>query len=395
MFIYYLLLGCLFLTALLDLLNPFKTKDSNNIFWGWVFIFILFKGLRWDTGTDWSQFYTCFENSQWSNIFSYYRYGHGTELMEFGYVFLNVLIKTFLPHYTFFLLITNAFILIVFARLIRKYIPKYYLSALAVLIVTVDFFPVRQSIAIAIFCYSTKYILNRNFKKYLLFCLLAFTIHRSSMFVLILYPLAYIRYNFKVSIALYLTVGISATILYAAFDIMHNIAFVNALTGGVMDNYDAAAHYDYVGQFEEIDTKRRLIAYVSSIVQLMVFSYPYNKMAKKSDLITQSYGFFLNLYTFWLCLNVIGYNPGFMMIYRIANIFSFCYPIVVGLSIYYFRHYRYGMLAMCLLTITFFIKLQTQIFMQPENEYHYLFVPYKSLIHQSEVPRSGVWPYKQ
>lgn len=396
MFIYYLLLGGIFLTALLDLLHPLKKKDANNLFWWWVIIFILFKGLRWDTGTDWAQFYACFENSTWSNIFSYWRYGKGTELMEPGYVFLNVLSRTLMFHYTFFLLATNAVILVIFAKLLRKYISKHYLAALAILIVSVDFFPVRQSLAIAIFCYSTKYILSCNLKKFLLCCFLEFTIHRSSLVAVVVYLFIFCNFNYKRSIIIYLIVGVSNTILYQAFDFLHNIAVINALTGGIMDNYDAAGHYEYVGQFEEINMVGRTLTYISSIIQLTILSYPYYKFIEKDDSTTkQVYSFFLNLYTFWLCLNVIGYNPGFLMIYRIANSFSFAYPLVVGLSILLYRQNRLKIIAVLLFVIAFVVKLNTQIFMQPDNEYYGLFVPYKSFIHQDGIPRSGVWPYKQ
>ena len=395
MLIYLILLGGLFLTALLDLLHPFNKKDANNIFWWWVFIFILFKGLRWDTGTDWSQFYACFENSTWSDIFSYWRYGKGTELMEPGYVFLNVLGRTFLFHYTFFLLVTNAFILIIYAKLIRKCIPKYYLVVLAVLIVSVDFFPVRQSLAIAIFCYSIKYVLNRDFKRFLFLCIISFTIHRSSLVVLVAFPLIYFQYSLKRTILIYLLVGVSSMLLYQAFDFLHNVALINALTGGIMDNYDAAGHYENVGQFEEIDTARRALTYVSSIVQLIVFSYPYYKYTHLYTYEREVYGFFLNLYSFWLCLNIIGYNPGFMMIYRIANNFSFAYPMVVGFSIFLYKLHGVKIVAFALFVTTFIIKLNTQIFMQPDNEHYSLFVPYKSFIDQGDYPRSGVWPYKQ
>ena len=395
MYIYLALLGGLLLTAILDLLHPFKRKDANNAFVFWIIIFILFKGLRWDTGSDWAQFYACFEDSTWSNIFSYWRYGTGTEKMEFGYVFLNVLVRTFLFNYTFFLLLTNAFILIIFGRLIKMYIPKHQLAALAILVVSVDFFPVRQSLAIAIFCYATRYILNRDFKKFFLCCLLSFCIHRASMVVMVVYPLAYANYNYVRNVIIYFLVGLSSLLLYQAFDFLHNIAFVNALTGGVMDNYDAAGHYEYFGQFEEIDTAGRSLMYLSSIVQLTVYSYPYYKIIEKNDSLRKVYGFFLNLYTFWLCLNVIGYNPGFIMIYRIANIFSFAYPMVIGFTILYLSIKKKTIIALSILIIAFIIKLNTQIFMHPDDEHYFCFVPYKSFIHQDEKPRQGIWPYKQ
>jgi len=130
----------------------------------------------------------------------------------------------------------------------------------------------------------------------------------------VVFPLIYFQYSLKRTILIYLLLGVSSILLYQAFDFIHNVALINALTGGIMDNYDAAGHYENVGQFEEKDTARRALTYVSSIVQFVVFSYPYYKFSHINTSERQVFGFFLNLYSFWLCLNVIGYNPGFMMI---------------------------------------------------------------------------------
>lgn len=66
--IYYILFISLFLTSLLDF-TKINKAFKNRLFILWIIIFILFKGLRWDTGTDFNQFYACFKYSDWSNIF--------------------------------------------------------------------------------------------------------------------------------------------------------------------------------------------------------------------------------------------------------------------------------------------------------------------------------------
>lgn len=100
MLIYYIIFGITILFALIDIYKPFKDKESVKVFWGVIALIVLFKGLRWDTGTDFPQYLACFENVTWSNFYHFERYGFGTQLLEPGYTFLNVLIKTVFFDYT-------------------------------------------------------------------------------------------------------------------------------------------------------------------------------------------------------------------------------------------------------------------------------------------------------
>ena len=55
MLIYYIIFGITILFALIDIYKPFKGKESVKVFWGIIALIVLFKGLRWDTGTDFPQ----------------------------------------------------------------------------------------------------------------------------------------------------------------------------------------------------------------------------------------------------------------------------------------------------------------------------------------------------
>ena len=56
---------------------------------------------------------------------------------------------------------------------------------------------IRQVAAIAIFIWATKYIIESNYKKYILFVLLAAVVHNSALVLLFVYPLARYRYSIK------------------------------------------------------------------------------------------------------------------------------------------------------------------------------------------------------
>ena len=153
MLVYFVLFVGVLLTALLDILKPLPNDTRRVLFLFWLSCFFAFKAFRWDTGTDWSQYLLCFNDSDWSNIFSYNRAVYADVKMEPGYVFLNVLIKTILPFYTAFLFITNLFILITYTKLYNSIFPRYCLQSLVLILFVTELFPVRQTIAVAIFCF--------------------------------------------------------------------------------------------------------------------------------------------------------------------------------------------------------------------------------------------------
>ena len=67
---------------------------SNKIVWFWIIFFTLFRGLRWGVGTDWEQYLDVFSIADWSNIFSLQRYEYRDDVMDFGYMILNVVVKS-------------------------------------------------------------------------------------------------------------------------------------------------------------------------------------------------------------------------------------------------------------------------------------------------------------
>lgn len=385
--IYIILFTGLFITGLLDLTTHFKAKQKYLLFWFWIIIFILLKGLRWDTGTDWAQYYTCFEKSNWNNIFSYYRYGHGTTLMEFGYVFLNALVRTLFGHYTFFLLITNALILIMYGKVIYNFIPKYQLATLAIAMVSIELFPVRQTLTFSILCYALNYIIKKEFWKYLLCILICFTIHRISLVYIIFYFIFNIKFNYKRNILIYLSIIFLSELFYAAFDIMKGSLIIQLATGGLLNTYDATSE-TMKNMTEETNNT---IVYLSSILQLSLYSYCYHII--KDENIKLHFNLALNMYFICLCLNNIGLIPGFDSIFRLSNALAISYPLCIGFSFYSIlkKPQLPTILIVGLFTATFYIKLKTQLIMHPESPDYKIVMPYKSFLQQDEYNRTGKW----
>lgn len=167
------------------LLESINVKNFINIYVlvFTAFIFIIFRGLRWDTGTDWEQFYMCFENANLDNIFSYSRYDDGGETMEPGYMLLNVIIK-FFGDYTLFLVLTNLFIIGSWVYFSYKIIPFRSNMIFAMTLATNLIFPVRLQLAACILSWSFFYLSRKRFLLPIAISVIAYTIHKSALFVI-------------------------------------------------------------------------------------------------------------------------------------------------------------------------------------------------------------------
>lgn len=189
MTLYIILYGLLLSTIFFDR-DDISTDKKKLVMKGFVVLFTLFRGLRWNTGTDWEPYLSVFEEADWDNIFSLV---HDAGFMEPGYVFLNVLVKSLGGNYTAFLLLTNLFLLFSYYRF-SLYMSSRPIWVFVVILFIVPFFPVRQTLAAGIVLLSGyQYLLERKGLKYVLVVLAAFFIHASAIICLPFYYILRVR----------------------------------------------------------------------------------------------------------------------------------------------------------------------------------------------------------
>jgi hypothetical protein len=153
----------------------------------------LFRGLRWETGTDWEQFQDLFDTIEFDDIFGRARY-LGVSV-EPGYAFFNWLFSRLTGSYTCFLIFYNAIILGIFYNCSWRYFPDRPVYPFVILFFFSGIFPLRQAWACAIFLYSFRYILSNNLLKFGICVILATSIHNSAILT---FPFYFI-FNRKIS----------------------------------------------------------------------------------------------------------------------------------------------------------------------------------------------------
>ena len=119
-----------------------------------------FLAVRYDFGNDYMPYMLMHKELQNMSIFnSHY---------EFGWIILNKFV------YNFYLLVAvlSIFNCYVYFRFINRYVPlQFWWLAVFIYVFNTNFMLIqasamRQTVAILVFIYSIKYIINRNFGKY-------------------------------------------------------------------------------------------------------------------------------------------------------------------------------------------------------------------------------------
>lgn len=167
-------------------------------------------GLRYEVGTDWSTYELIYENSQYDTLsFS------GIEpLFILIYKCLNSLE---LPYFA-----SNIFIVFIQLLLTQKFAsqyPKYSHYIISFFFLCGALFSYlniqRQGVAISIFLFSLKYLINREKYKFLACTLLAFLFHYSAVILPIAYLITSEKFKFIDSQATKITIYISSFFSYA------------------------------------------------------------------------------------------------------------------------------------------------------------------------------------
>lgn len=386
MLIYFVLFVGVLSTALYDLIVPLPKDTRRLLFLFWFFCFFVFKAFRWDTGTDWSQYLLCFNDSDWSNIFSYNRALYVDLKMEPGYVLLNVLIKTLLPFYTAFLVVTNLFIFVVYTKFYNRIFPRYCLQSLTLFLFITEVFPVRQSISAAIFCFAYYYINKKSFIKYLGTVCICSLIHYASLFLIPFYFFLKLELRFIHYAIIYLIIGLVADKL---FDIVGLLTQLNVLPPFIQQLLIVYGDQDLrVSQLGD-SSGSFWPSYVFHFSLFLIIYYCYLKQCNNENEDMKKWKTIgLNSYFITICIFCFHSIPGSADLLRVQSFFWIGYILMIVYSIDVLLKYKKQMISVSLLLIICSWKMMNMGAFKPNSLYHDLFVPYKSILDINDKQRS-------
>lgn len=214
---YYVLLGLFIYSFMLSIITK-KSKLLSEILGIIILTFITFMiGLRYGVGIDYFNYQVAFDMRydafSYEPIYSFLMYFIKTKFDKFYYL-------TFIM-----ILLTNIFIYLGLKK--RNINGNYFLLSIFIYssnMALVFFNLMRQGVAVAIFFYASKFIEERNFKKYLLYIFIGAGFHSS---ILILLPLYFVK-NLNISKYKYLlliVIGYIFTYTKIAQTILNFVAY--------------------------------------------------------------------------------------------------------------------------------------------------------------------------
>jgi len=175
------------------------------------FILIIVAAIRYDVGQDYMYTYV--------PLFNGILYGNINENVEIGFLLINKIVQLFTSDYVGIFIVCSVIFFHYIYKAIREQSVMPTLS-IFLLIGTTYYFvflnTMRQMLVVAIFLYAIKFIKERKLFKYLIYMLIATTIHTSAIVLLPLYWL----YGIKLRP---MKVCIIATILIAIKPILSNL----------------------------------------------------------------------------------------------------------------------------------------------------------------------------
>ncbi|SBV95748.1 EpsG family protein [uncultured Dysgonomonas sp.] len=334
MLIYILLYTLLFLSICKEKENV-DSYTKKKILFFFVVIFTLFRGLRWETGTDWELYYETFKSADWNNIFSY---THSVAVMEPGYMFINALVRNLGGNYTVFLLLTNLFILVVYMKFAQTN-SKTPIYVFVLIMFSTQFFPVRMGIAVAFIMMGLCSFSDRKYMRIIICTLLAVSIHKSALVFIPVYFLIFFR---SIPTMLAVTISLAALIiaqLNKVQELLMPLSLYVDILGGenVATKYEHYFEYDIAAKGGESFVKGAS-TFFNSIIFIITL-IPFGKMAK--DLSKKegeiNYGFIYNIYFVFVIIGILFSSDEMLGLKRMQNYFMFAFPVLFSAFIVYGR----------------------------------------------------------
>lgn len=260
----------------------------------WCIILIFIAGLRVDTA-DYKAYVNLFNwtpdiidiimNNQWDFFIS--------TREEIGYLLLNSLVKLFTDESSFLFLIVATISISLYYKCIKAYAIYPLISLLiyfSFIYCVKELVQIRQGIAIAIFLYSLRYLIDNNFKKFILCIWLASCFHLSIWAMIFIYPLRKIKIN-TINIFIFFMMSL----LIGLFDIANNIII------NLFSDFEIMQRVAVYLNSEFLDNSNlyRLYKYLMIFLFLGMFNKILRKEYRYYDLMMVILGYGLFIMSIW------------------------------------------------------------------------------------------------
>jgi hypothetical protein len=350
-----------------------------SLFIGSYLLMLFFVGLRWETGNDWAQYYVY--------------YTHATSLadnppngntFEFGYRLITICIKSLGCSYAGFLFIYSAVYLGLMFLSFRN--ENYTISGWLILQLYAPFImglmgTSRQVMSVSICMFSIRYLLSKDWRRFLLCMGIATLFHSSAPAFLLAWPLSQFKLTFRRMAAI-----IGALIVLGVLNVGTFLSdYVGRILGSSLLS-DLAAKYvleqeSSAAQFDNAVGNLRLWALLARAAILLVFLLFYKLFETESDKL------YLKLYTAGFFLFVLLSGSVYVLAERTAIYFTIFQMHLLALPIRRIKRPVLRKIYCVFLVVISLVRLWSGIYARDPR----IFIPYKGIIINRQVERDLGW----
>lgn len=354
MILYFLIL---FITGVFSLFEIIGLKSNQRKISYVIFCFILFilSIIRWETGSDWDNYYEFFVHAtDWGDFREF----------EPLYATLNTFAYELTESYTFLLLILAIILFSLQSLSISRYSP-YPLTSLFCLvgISCGNIFFVRQTVAVAILFYSVKYIQEKKFLPFILFITIATLLHRSSFIFIIAWFVYYRTFSIK-----FMLLTISASLFLST-----SIAVIMQTLGSTIGGVISSKISQYMSEGDAVSTGQSYFVLVLKGVANKFFIFA-SIIYLKYKIEDKDFNGYSNLFYIGTLIYFATMGISIVLVR-----FSFPYDIFQIIIIpYIFKHIKiFGNRIIIWSILSLYLSARLYMFI---TAYYDLYVPYKTII---------------
>lgn len=361
------------LVALAALSEARLTKNARIalLVVGYVIV-VLFIGLRWQTGTD------------WTNYRDYYLYAYMPDALTssfgIGFRIVNQIVRSVGISYSGYLLIYTAIYIGIMTLCFDE--DKYEMAGWLMLLFYSSFLiawmgTARQIMAVAICLYSIRFILSRNWAKFLLCVAIATCFHVTALCFLVAWPAARLRLTLWMTwIALVLTEAAAllhvGRLMVQAVGNELGIPYLSRMLAIYANAHSQSAYLAYVGS-----PARTALFYATRLLPLLFFTLCFRLFKSERDQL------YFKLYLLSVIIFVFFYEVIPMIPLRAGMYFGISQLFLMALLTRRIPHralrglYCIGLVLLC------FARLYVDLHASTS----YLLLPYKSIFYNQGVYR--------
>lgn len=360
----------LILAVLILLTVGAKGKKQRYIEFIAVVIVVLFQGLRWENGTDWDSYYNMF---MYPADPIYYN--------EYGWWLLNNIIQTNTGSYTVMLIVQCTIIVMLNIKFARHAGLNNVTSVIFGCFAG-SIFPVRFAMASGIIMVGFRYIVERNFFKFLIYVVIASTIHIASILIIPFYFIPHKPLKLITMMLMYIgsiIIGFATASVHSVLDSINSLLSIGAYAGDIQDKIDGYMSGG-IGEYSIRSVKSIVLSFCSGAFFICLYYYfrknYFNNTISSNSYQNILYTVYLNLYVFGICFNrAVAFTIPYLSRIGILASASAGLLLLLGLEKKFKR--KSNLLFVYLIYIVYKFILFTQTL---HGQYESLFIPYNCVI---------------